>query len=172
MASTRGHLLVLGGNPLDGSDALDSRIGACLWDLSLGQRTGDGRFDGEAFLGGLLIFSGGEGKGEEELQDTTAEAFSQDDASSKQPCLYFILYIQQWKFRCSMRQTIANGGPDPRCPGQTRVMFKLRQPVDPFHVLKTVKGLLYLVPPRTPRSSGYDVLCTCGVCYMLFLLYV
>jgi hypothetical protein len=56
MTSTRGRLLVLGGNPLHGSDALDSRIGTCLWDLSLGQCTGDGRFDGETFLGGLLIF--------------------------------------------------------------------------------------------------------------------
>jgi hypothetical protein len=25
-----------------GSDALDSRMGSCLWDLSLGQHTGDG----------------------------------------------------------------------------------------------------------------------------------
>ena len=55
MASTCGRLLVLGGNPLHGSDALDSRMGACLWDLSLGH-TGDGRSDGETFLGGLLIF--------------------------------------------------------------------------------------------------------------------
>jgi hypothetical protein len=39
-------------------------------------------------------------------------------------------------------------------------------------LLKTVKGLLHLVPPRTPRSSGYGVLYTCGLCYMLFLLYV
>jgi hypothetical protein len=30
-------------------------------------------------------------------------------------------------------------------------------PVDLVHTLKTVKGLLVLVPPRTPRSSGYDV---------------
>jgi hypothetical protein len=57
-------LLVLGGNPLYGSDALDSRMGVCLWDLSLGQRTGDGRFDGETFLGGMLIFFlGGRGRG-------------------------------------------------------------------------------------------------------------
>jgi hypothetical protein len=63
MTSTRGHLLVLGGNPLHGSDALDSRMGACLWDLSLGPRTGDGRFDGETFLDGLSIFFfGGRGR--------------------------------------------------------------------------------------------------------------
>jgi hypothetical protein len=79
--------------PWHGSDTLDSRMGACLWDLSLGQLTGDGRFDGETFLGGLLIFFLGDGGGEEELQGTTAEAFSQDDASSKHPCLCYILYI-------------------------------------------------------------------------------
>jgi hypothetical protein len=36
-------------------------------------------------------------------------------------------------------------------------MFKFRQLDDLFHVLKTVKGLLHLVPPRTPRISGYGV---------------
>jgi hypothetical protein len=36
MTSKHGRLLVLGGNPLHGSDALDSRMGACLWDLSRG----------------------------------------------------------------------------------------------------------------------------------------
>ena len=29
-----------------------------------------------------------------------------------------------------MRKAIANGDPDPRCPGQTRALFGLRQPVD------------------------------------------
>ena len=41
MVSTRGRLLVLGGGPVHGSDALDSRMGACLWDLSLGHHTGE-----------------------------------------------------------------------------------------------------------------------------------
>jgi hypothetical protein len=43
------------------------------------------------------------------------------------------------------------------CPGQTRALLSLQQPVDLVHVLKMVKGLLLLVSPRTPRSSGYDV---------------
>ena len=120
---------------------------------------------------GCSYFSWGVGGGEEELQGTTAEAFSQDDASSKQPCLCYILYIAQWKFRCSMRQTIANGVPDPRCPGQVRALFRLREPVDLVHTLKTVKGLLLLVPSRTPRSSGYDVYADTVyvvICYMSY----
>jgi hypothetical protein len=64
MASTRGRLLVLGGNPLHGSDVLGSRMGACLWDLSLGQHTGDGKLDGETFLGRTwMFFLGGAGEG-------------------------------------------------------------------------------------------------------------
>jgi hypothetical protein len=58
------------------------------------------------------------------------------------------------------------GVPDPRDPGQTRVLFKFRQPDDLFHTLKTVKGILHLVPSRTPRSSGYGVLYTCDLCYI------
>ncbi len=86
--------------------------------------------------------------------------------------LCYILYIDQWKFRCSMRQIIANGVPDPRCPGQTRVMFGRQQPVDLVHVLKTVKGLLLHVPPRTPRSNGFDVYAHAVyvvICYMSVL---
>jgi hypothetical protein len=60
----------------------------------------------------------------------------------------------------------------PQYPGQTCALFKCRQLDDHLHTLKTVKGLLHLVPPRTPRSSGYGVLYTCDLCYMLFLLYV
>ena len=63
-----------------------------------------------------------------------------------------------------MTPATADGAPDPRCPGQTFALFKFRQPEYLFHALKTgdcvssfVKGLLLLVPPRTPRSSGYDV---------------
>jgi hypothetical protein len=76
----------------------------------------------------------------------------------KQPqFLCYILYIEQWRFRYSMPLATADGAPDPRSPGHTRALFKFRQPDDLFHTLKTVKGLLLLVPPRTPRSSGYDV---------------
>ncbi len=61
------------------------------------------------------FFSWGGGGGEEELQGTTAETFSQTTRVPNRP-LCFILYIEQWKFRCSMRKAIANGDPDPRCP--------------------------------------------------------
>ena len=92
MASTRGRLLVLGGSSVHGSDALNSRMGACLWDLSLG-RTGDGRLVGKRFRVGCWFFSWGGGGGEEELQGAAAEAFFADDASSKRPYIYVLYYI-------------------------------------------------------------------------------
>jgi hypothetical protein len=47
--------LVLGVNPFQKSGALDFRMTTTLWDLSLGRRTGDGKFDGETFWGGLWM---------------------------------------------------------------------------------------------------------------------
>ena len=86
MASTRGRLLVLGENPLHGSDALDSRMPACLWDLCLDKYTGDGRFDGGAFLGRLLIFFlGAAGEGKRSSRVRVAEKFSQDERAPNSP---------------------------------------------------------------------------------------
>ena len=69
-------------------------MGACLWDLCLDKYTGDGRFDGGAFLGRLLIFFlGGEGEGKRNSRARNAETFSQDDPSSKQTCVYVIYYM-------------------------------------------------------------------------------
>ena len=86
----------------------------------------------------------------------------------------YILYIELWGFHCRMLETITNGASDPRCPGQTCLLFKFRQPDDLFHTLKTVKGLLRLVPSRTPQSSGmmfhvHEVYVTCYFCYMFSL---
>ena len=64
-------------------------------------------------------------------------------------------------------------------PGQTRAMFQASTTRRPVHTLTTVEGLLLLVPPRTPRSSGYDVhthAVYVVICYMsltcICLLYV
>ncbi len=76
-------------------------------------------------------------------------------------------------------QAIAKGVLDPRLPWADTCAVRLRQPVELVHALKTVKGLLLLVPPRTPRSSGYDFYAHAvyvGMCYMsitcICLLYV
>jgi hypothetical protein len=121
-----------------------------------------------------MVFLGGAGEGKRKPQGTSSMVvFRCTTRVDKQDhFLCYILYIEQWGFRCIMLETIGNGVRGPRCPGQTCAQLKCRQLDDLFHALKTVKGLLHLVPSRTTRSSGYGVLCTCGLCYMLFLLYV
>ena len=69
-------------------------MGACLWDLCLDKYTGDGRFDGGAFLGRLLIFfSWGGGGGEEEAPGhVLLSRFSQDDARFQTAPFFYVIY--------------------------------------------------------------------------------
>jgi hypothetical protein len=144
--------------------------GDCPGNLSLGRHTGDGKSDGETFLGRTWMFFLGWARGEEKAPGYGQQGRSLDGTRFQTSPFCYILYISQWKFRCSiMRQTIANGGPDPRCPGQTGALFGFRQVVNLVHTLKTMEGLFLLVPSRTPRSSGYDVYAYAVyvvICYM------
>jgi hypothetical protein len=71
MVSTYGHNLVLGVNPFAGVRCAGFVDGDFLWDLSLGQYTGDRKFDGETFWVGCgWFFHGGAGQGKRKLQDT------------------------------------------------------------------------------------------------------
>jgi hypothetical protein len=57
----------------------------------------------------------------------------------------------------------------------SRHLFRIRQHVDLVHTFKTMEGLLFLVPPRTPRSSGYDVyahVVYVVICYMSVIGYM
>ena len=58
-----------------------------------------------------MFFSGGDARGEEELQGTTAETFSQDDASSKQPFYVIYYLLRSGFFRCNMSSDHREGGP-------------------------------------------------------------
>jgi hypothetical protein len=92
MVSTHVRLIVLGVNPLQKSAALDLWMGTALWDLSLGRHTSDGKFDGESFWVGCgCFFLGGGRGGEEELQGTYCNLFSQDDVRFQ--TALFMLYI-------------------------------------------------------------------------------
>jgi hypothetical protein len=80
ITSTHGRLLVLGVNPFTKVRCTGFADGDYLWDLSLGQCTGDGKFDGETFLGRLLIFFLGQrGRGRGGDRASTDESFSEDD---------------------------------------------------------------------------------------------
>ncbi len=85
------------------------------WGLAYGIYPGGsalvmGDLMGRRFWVGCWFFSWGVGGGEEELQGTAAEAFSQDDASSKQSLyvIYFILRSGSFTASCARQsRTVA-----------------------------------------------------------------
>ncbi len=196
MVSTLGHFLVLGVNPFARVRSTGFTDGDYLWDPSLRQYTGDGKFDRETFrvgCGRIVFFWGGVGGREEELQVTCCwdvftgwhefqivllmlfghVLFRRFHRMTRVPnCPFDVVYYILSSGGFVMVWTITNVVLVPRWPGQTCVLFKFRQLDDLLYTLKTVKGLVHLVPPWTPRNSVYGVLCTYGLCYMLFLLYV
>ena len=72
---------------------------------------------------------------------------------------HFVIYymLGSGGFVVGCLQVITEGVLDPRLSWTDTCDVQSRQPVDLVHGLKTVKGLFLLVPPRTPRISGYDV---------------
>ena len=113
-------------------------------------------------LGGVIAsFLGGEGEGKRNSRARNAETMRRCFAGRCEfrtalcVCLYYML--GSGSFAATCLQSIAKGVLDPRLPWADTFAVRLRQPVDLVHAAKTVKGLLLLGPPRTPRSSGYDV---------------
>jgi hypothetical protein len=93
----------------------------------------------------------------------------------KQP--HFVIYymLSSGGFAAACLQTIAKGVLDPRCPGQCTCSVQASTTRRPVPHMRTVKGLLHLVPPRTPRSSGYDVYAHAVyvvICYMSITCYM
>jgi len=111
-----------------------------------------GKIDGETFLGRLLIFFfGGVGEGKRNSRARNAETMRRCFAGRcefRTALFMYILYIAQWFFSLHMSSGLAKGVLDPRLPWADTFAVRLRQPVDLVHALKTVKGLLLLVPPR------------------------
>ena len=125
MASTRGRLLVLGVDPFAEVRCTGFADGDWLWDLSL-QRTGDDKLEGDVFGEDVDLFSWCGGGGKRSSRARVAERFSQDDASSKQPC--YILYISQWGFLQHVFRSSRRGSSTLDCPGKTRVLFGFDNP--------------------------------------------
>jgi hypothetical protein len=144
--------------------------GICPWGSALVMRKSDGR---AFWVGCGWFFLDGAGGGKRKRQGTSAgSVFAGRLALLNSPIFLLYIIYCSGNFAATCFRPSRTVPPNPRGPGQTLALFGFRHPDDLFHALKTVKGLLYLVPPRTPRTSGYGVLCTCGLCYMLFLLYI
>jgi hypothetical protein len=89
---------------------------------------------------------------------------------------HFVIYymLGSGGFVVGCLQVITEGVLDPRLSWTDTCDVQSRQPVDLVHGLKTVKGLFLLVPPRTPRISGYDVdthTVYVVICYMCGIFY-
>ena len=105
-----------------------------------------------------------------------AEKFSQDERAPNSPVSVLYYMLSSGGFAAACLQTIAKGVSSILGrPGQTRAMFQVSTTRRPVHTLTTVEGLLLLVPPRTPRSSGHDVYTHAVyvvICYMSIICYM
>jgi hypothetical protein len=91
-------------------------------------------------------------------------------------CVCFIYYmLGSGGFAAACLQSIVKGVLDPRLSLANTCSPRSSTARRPSHALKTVKGLLLLVPPRTPRSSGYDVYAHAVyvvICYLSIICYM
>jgi hypothetical protein len=120
------------------------------------------------------VFLGGAGEGKKSSRVRVDEKFSQDERAPNSPVCVIYYMLSSGGFAAACLQAIAKGGFSILGrPGQTRAMFSVfDKPSTCLHSDDT-GGDAVFVPPRTPRSSGYDFLCTCGLCcYMLYVYYM
>ena len=110
------HSFILGVNPLEGSDTLDSRIGTVHGFYPWGSALVMGKFNGGSVLGGLwMVFlwdpcRGGTGTGKS--QCVQQGRFHWTTSVGKQThFLCYMLYIEQWGFRFFMFQEHRERGP-------------------------------------------------------------
>ena len=111
-----------------------------------------GKIDGETFLGRLLIFFfGGAGEEKRNSRARNAETFSQDDASSEQPCVY-MLYIICWAGEVSLLHASGHRAkcPRPRRPGQRTCAVQASTARRPSLRIDICEGV---VAPRSATDS-------------------
>ena len=116
--------------------------------LFLGQRTGDGDLMRRRFRVGCgCFFLGGRGRGRGVPGRVLLRSFRRT-AGSEQPLCMFILYVEQWRFRCSMSSGHRERGFfDPRTPWADACDVSGFNNSSTCSHLSTVEGLLLLVPP-------------------------
>ena len=124
------------------------------------------------------FFLGGWGRGRGLARAILQSRVRRRRAGSNGP-MFIVYYIfTQWNFRCCMLQPSRVVPPILDALGSARALFRLRQPVD-LGRIEDGEGAVILVPPRTPRRSGYVVYADAVyvvICYMsitcICLLYV
>jgi hypothetical protein len=120
------------------------------------------------------FFLGGRGRGRGVPGRVLLRSFRRT-AGSEQPLFCVIYYmLSSGGFAAACLQAIVKGVSSILGrPGQTRAMFQASTTRRPVHTLDDSGGAAAPRSTRTPRSSGYDFLCTCGLCcYMLYVYYM
>ena len=129
-----------------------------------------------------MFFLGGRGRGRGVPGRVLLRSFRRT-AGSKQPLCMFILYVEQWRFRCGMSSGHRERGFfDPRTPWADACDVSGFNNSSTCSTLTTVEGLLLLVPPGLHgvvgmmfmhmRSMLLYVICLLHVyvCYMSLAL--
>ncbi len=121
-----------------------------------------------------MFFLGGRGRGRGAPGCVLLRSFRRTSGLQTAPVCVLYYMLSSGGFAAACLQAITKGGSSILGrPGQTRAMSRASTTRRPVHTLATVEGAAAFVPPRTPRSSGYDFLCTCGLCcYMLQVYYM
>ncbi len=109
--STRGRLRVLGVNHCAGVLYTWIPDGDYPGNLSLGRHTGDGKTDGETFLGRTWMFFLGGAGGGEKAPGYGQQGRSLDDVRFQTTPFCYILYVEQWGFLYIMSSGHHEGGP-------------------------------------------------------------
>ena len=121
---------------LQRSAALDPRMGTAYGIYPYGSALVMGKSDGETLLGRVLIFFfGGAGEGKRNSRARTAETMRRCFAGRCEfrTALSVCLYIICWAVEVSLQhvfKTLRRGSLILNCPGQTRTLLGLQQPVD------------------------------------------
>ncbi len=108
-----------------------------------------GKFDGETFLGGLLIFFLRGRGGKRKRQGTVSRVGPWKTRVFKQTHFIFILYIAQWKFRCSMSSGHRERWSRSSMPWTDRCAVQSSTADDLVHAFKTMEGC----GPRSTTDS-------------------
>jgi hypothetical protein len=132
-----------------------------------------------------MFFLGGRG-GKRKRQDMVSRFGRWTTRDFKQPHFDIFYMLSSGGFTATCLQVITKGVLDPRCPGQSTCSVQDSTTRPPVPHIRTVKGMLHLVPSQTPRSSGYDVyahavyvvicymsvICMSVICCYSYMLYV
>ena len=124
---------------------------------------------GRHFRVGCGSFSWGGGAGEEDSPGQLLQSrVRRRRAGSNGPIVYCFLYIPQWKFRCCMLQP-SRKVPSILEPWAAHVRCSSFDNPSTWTRIEDGEGAVILVPPRTPRRSGYVVYADAVyvvICYM------